>query len=243
LIWFVTSKCLPYFPPAERYARLHLPFSGSLWPRFPTFPVKALYALDPRYYDPLRLPTALLGLLRSSLVPRYLACSLYFVSPPEAGSLRGGSNLISARALGQLVPLIFRPCVTRRQQALPSSRVAPVSACPALRPRWCPEDIAPLVPRTAAFRAKQTVGFPPVATQRGYPGDHNSFLHFGAQSRGLPPRSIRLRTPHCWQCTRTSLLTRWLCFGQMGLDPNPDLTHWATTANFMSFHPIPTPRA
>jgi hypothetical protein len=30
----------------------------------------------------------------------------------------------------------------RRQQALPSSRVAPVSTCPALRPRWCPNDIA-----------------------------------------------------------------------------------------------------
>ena len=33
--------------------------------------------------------------------------------------------------------------VTRRQTALSSSRVTPLSACPALRPRWCPEHLAP----------------------------------------------------------------------------------------------------
>jgi hypothetical protein len=32
-------------------------------------------------------------------------------------------------------PLTF---TTRRQLALPSSRVIPVSTCPVLRPRWCP---------------------------------------------------------------------------------------------------------
>jgi hypothetical protein len=29
--------------------------------------------------------------------------------------------------------------LTRRQVALPSSQVTPVNACPALRPRWCPQ--------------------------------------------------------------------------------------------------------
>jgi len=37
VIGFATSKCLPSFPPTERYARLRLPSSGSLGPRFPTF--------------------------------------------------------------------------------------------------------------------------------------------------------------------------------------------------------------
>jgi len=38
LRWFVVSKYLPSFPPTERYARLPLPYSGSLGPRFPALP-------------------------------------------------------------------------------------------------------------------------------------------------------------------------------------------------------------
>ena len=39
---FVGSKSLPWALSAERYARLPLPCSGSLGPRFPTLPVRAI---------------------------------------------------------------------------------------------------------------------------------------------------------------------------------------------------------
>jgi hypothetical protein len=38
-----------------------------------------------------------------------------------------------------------------------------------------------------------------------------------------------------------SLLTRWLGFGQVGLEPEV-LTHWVTTTNFMGSLPIPRSR-
>jgi hypothetical protein len=44
-------------------------------------------------------------------------------------------------------------------------------------------------------------------------------------------------------CTWISLLTCWLGFGQVGLEPFPVLTHWVTTTNFMGLLPIPTSRA
>ena len=52
----------------------------------------------------------------------------------------------------------------------------------------------PRAPRTVAFRCMETVGFPLPTFLEGYPAVHNS-THFGAQSRGLPPRLLQLRTP------------------------------------------------
>ena len=46
---------------------------------------------------------------------------------------------VRARTLVHPVPLVFRESVTRRQLALPRSRVTPWMTCPALRPRWCLE--------------------------------------------------------------------------------------------------------
>jgi hypothetical protein len=46
-----------------------------------------------------------------------------------------------ARAFGHPVP--HSGSLTWRQVALPSSRATPMNACPALRPRWCP-DHSPL---------------------------------------------------------------------------------------------------
>ena len=45
---------------------------------------------------------------------------------------------IQRQGFDHAVPLVFCSSFTRRQLALPSSRVPPLSACPALRPRWCP---------------------------------------------------------------------------------------------------------
>ena len=36
---FAVSVYLPWFPSSDRYARPHLPFSGSFGPHFPAFPV------------------------------------------------------------------------------------------------------------------------------------------------------------------------------------------------------------
>ena len=67
LIRFVVSKYLPYFPPMDRYARLHLPYSGSLGSHFPTLPISVIFNTDRRYYVPLRLPNVRLRFVHSSL--------------------------------------------------------------------------------------------------------------------------------------------------------------------------------
>src|SRR5713101_3093595 len=48
---------------------------------------------------------------------------------------------------------------------------------------------------------------------------------------------------HGWVCTWMGLLTCWLGFDQVGLEPSPVRTHWVTTTHFMSFRPIPRFRA
>ena len=60
--------------PTARSARRRLPSGGSLGPHFPTFPGTM------RRYDCRPAP---LGVLRLSLVPRYLACFSAFVVSPE----------------------------------------------------------------------------------------------------------------------------------------------------------------
>ena len=68
----------PVEPYSKRYARLRLPYSGSLGPRFPTFPVPK----NLRYYAQLRLPNARLRFVRSSLSsPDTLYRSSLFVIP------------------------------------------------------------------------------------------------------------------------------------------------------------------
>jgi hypothetical protein len=96
-----------------------------------------------------------------------------------------------ARAFGRPVP--HSGIMTRRQVALPSSRVTPVNACPALRPRWCPgrspwRALDCCLPVLGNRRLSPRLGV------EGYPAVHN-YTYFGAPSRGLHPRSIQLRTP------------------------------------------------
>ena len=142
-----------------------------------------------RYYAPLRLPSVPCGGFACRSPSRYLACFRVFVVSPE-GSWPG-----------RKLPTTPGPVVTRsptpgmwsrRQGALPRSRVPPVAACPALRPRWCP--------RHSPYRV-QDCCLPALANRRllprsrcGYPAVHD-YTYFGAPSRGLPPRSLQLRTP------------------------------------------------
>jgi hypothetical protein len=78
---------------------------GMLCPTSPSLPWVAWASLPhiQRYYATLRLPPSLLGVLRLSLVPRYLACFQAFVVS-LVGSCPGGSATDHARAFGHPVP-------------------------------------------------------------------------------------------------------------------------------------------
>ena len=119
-------KVSPLCPASGCSARRRLPSRGSLGPHFPTFPGTL------RRYDCHPPP---LGSLRLSLASRYLACFRLFVVS-LTGSWPGRS---AQTAPGLLVTRSPTPGLSsRRQVALPSSRVPPIQTCPALRPRWCP---------------------------------------------------------------------------------------------------------
>src|SRR5919199_3959415 len=66
--------------------------------------------------------------------------------------------------------------VTRRQVALPSSRVTPVKTCPALRPRWCP-DHSPSRLQDCCLPAGKNRRLSPLYSLEGYPCVHNGFDH------------------------------------------------------------------
>ena len=156
----VISKYLPSFSPAKRDARRRLPSRGSRGRRFPTF-LGTMRRSDCH-------PTHL-GSLRSSLASRYLACFCAFVLS-LLGSWPGRTSPTTPGPLVTRSPIPGRS--SRRQMALPSSRVPPVQTCPALRPRWCPQHSPSRVqdcclPRLATCRL-----FPLVGT-RGSPPDHN----------------------------------------------------------------------
>jgi hypothetical protein len=82
----VSSRSLPSLPSSLRYTLLHLPFSGSLEHHFPTFPISSTSA-DHRYYDPLRLPNALLVVVRCSLSFHDTLCCPDFRVPFVASGL------------------------------------------------------------------------------------------------------------------------------------------------------------
>jgi hypothetical protein len=104
---------------------------------------------------------------------------------------------------------------TRRAVALPSSRVTPVNACPALRPRWCPACIAIAHPGLLPSAAGKASAFPtdqPVAI----------LLTTTIHMSGLDHAACFLTTPGSIPpMTGThagSLLTGWLGVGQVGLE-------------------------
>jgi hypothetical protein len=144
------------------------------------------------YYAPLRLsPPRLEGLHLSLAAP--IPCVLPCVRGVPEGLVTRAEAPCHARAFGHPVP--HSGSVTRRQVALPSSRVPPLKTCPALRPRWCPGH--------SPYRT-QDCCIPALANRRlsspycleSYPLVHD-YTHFGAQSRGLSPRYTRLRTAPC----------------------------------------------
>ncbi len=95
--------------------------------------------------------------------------------------------------------------------------------------------------RAAAFRPLETVGFPLDPTWR------DILVSTTIRIAGLHHAACILATPGSVQplagMHAGSLLTCWRGFRQVGLEPFPVLTHWATTTNFMGLLPFPRFRA
>jgi hypothetical protein len=113
-----------------------------------------------------------------------------------------------AKVIGRPVP--HSGYATRRQVALPRSRVPPLKTCPALRPRWCHAH-APYRAQDCCLPALANRRLSPRNLLEGYPCDHDS-THFGAPSRGLSSRDTRLRTAPCGEargCATDRLARCW----------------------------------
>ena len=109
----------------------------------------------------------------------------------------------SARAFGHPVP---RSGIrTRREVALPRSRVPPLKTCPALRPRWCPAHSPKRTPDCCL----------PVTGNRRLPTTIPlSGLHHAACLLATPGSVRPLTGRHAG-----SLLTGWLGVDQVGFEP------------------------
>ena len=152
-----------------------------------------------RCYDCHRAPLGVASLVARfpDTLPTSLVCGV-----PQ-GLVARSKRPDNARAFGHPVP--HSGSGTRRQVALPRSRVPPVKTCPALRPRWCPahspkrtQDCC--LPATGNRRLPTTLPF--------------SGLHHAACLLATPGFVRPLAGRHAG-----SLLTCWRDFSQVGLEP------------------------
>jgi hypothetical protein len=176
---------------------------------------------------------ARLGLLRSSLASRSLACCRGVRGVPH-GLAAWWTPPGHARAWGRPLPLSGH--VARRQVVLPSSPVTPRHACPALRPRWCPRH-APYGAQDCCLPATGNRRRSPRYDFEKSPVVHD-YTYCGAQSHGLHPRYTRLRTPPCGDARgfAPDLLAR---LESGGIGAVPARTHWVPTTSFMGSLPMP----
>ena len=143
----------------------------------------------------------------ASLVARVpIPCVLpSFVVSPQ-GSLPGRS---AQTAPGPLVTRSPTPGMSsRRPVALPSSRVPPVKTCPALRPRWCPAH-SPSRTQDCCLPARANRRLSSLSTTI-----HIAGLNHAACLLATPGFVRPLTGRHAG-----SLLTCWLDFSQVGLEP------------------------
>jgi hypothetical protein len=187
-----------------------------LCPTAPSLPWVAWASLPHlrRYDAPLRLPPPRLGglhLSRAAPIP----CLLPYVRGLPEGLMVWSKRPDHARAFGQPVP--HSGPLTRRQMALPRSRVPPLKTCPALRPRWCP--------RYSPKRI-QDCCLPALANRRlssPYHLESYPFLSTTIPISGLNNAACLLATPGFVRPLAGrhagSLLTCWLDFSQVGLEP------------------------
>ena len=87
---------------------------------------------------------------------------------------------------------IPQPYCTRRHSDLPSSQATLLTACPALRPRWCPDHSPCSAIGPAAFRYTHNVGFYlvsqvyPVSTMSTISGLNCTACRLATSGSGLP---------------------------------------------------------
>jgi hypothetical protein len=153
--------------------------AGTLCPTSPSLPGGAWASLPPvqRSYATRRLPPGLPGVLRLSLVPRYLACF------PRSWSSRRARGLVEAPSPRQGFWSPGPPCRGYHKEP-DGSPTFPSSPC-ADMPRS-------QTPGVSCTRAKARPGLLPSSACTPS-ASHNDTL-FGAPSRGLPARYTRLRT-------------------------------------------------
>jgi hypothetical protein len=178
----VGSKSFPSVLPVSRSTRLRLPSRGSLGPHFPTFTGTMLG------YD---CPVSLSGRFAARSLPDTLAAPSLCV--PHSGSLAAGSSLPAPGLLFSRYPCSSGASATETpgspkfpsspSDAMPRSQT-PVESHPLAR-AW--PGLLPSARSTASALAAQLA-------LRSYPLVHH-YTHFGALSRGLASRSLRLRTP------------------------------------------------
>jgi hypothetical protein len=125
---------------------------------------------------------------------------------------------------------------SRRPVALPRSHVPPLETCPALRPRWCPAH-APQRTQDCGLPATGHRRLSPRYDLEGPPLDHHETL-CGAPSRGLRPRSSRLRTAPDGEA-RGSAPDRQARRASGGIGASRARTYWETATHFMGLHPLP----
>jgi len=191
-----------------------LPFSGSLGSRFPTFSVRD-GTPDLRYYAKLKTATRpLTGRFASRSLPVTLC---FFLSLcPVSGSLTGGSPserqvLCSAGSPG------YPAFPHKETDGSPKFPSYPYEDMPRSQTPVVSQTHHPIPSGTAAFHPLQGVGFPP-SCKSDYPNGPRLYRFRGSIKRpafSLPPASY---TP-LLESHAASLLTGWLGFGQVGLEP------------------------
>ena len=121
---------------------LHLPCSGSLGPRFPTLPVRLFY-LWPSVIcsaKTSKCPSRVCSLF--AIRPRYLVPPVFIVCVSACSGLIDGQDPPHQHRDFAIAGSPVTVFYTGKHSDLPSSQVTPVTACPGLRPRWCPGHIA-----------------------------------------------------------------------------------------------------
>jgi hypothetical protein len=170
----------PLSPASGCSARRRLPSRGSLGPHFPTFTGTMLS------YD---CPVSLSGRFAARSLPNTLSAPSVCV--PHSGSLVVGSCLPAPGLLFSRYPCSSGTSdkETRGSPKFPSS---PSEDMPRSQTPVVSSTLALTRPGLLPSGACKPSAFPSIPPE-GYPTVHN-YTHFGAQSRGLPPRYPRLRT-------------------------------------------------
>ena len=171
------------------------------------------------------------------VLPRYLVALVLLCVPCSCKArLRGRSLLPRRESFPHSVGTPTPDVSTRRPLALPRSRVTPLHACPALRPRWCPGH--------SPWRI-QDCCLPATAHRRLFPRCrlrtilwtttlHISGLHHAACLL-VPSSFVRPLLGVHVEFTPDLLARLW----SGGICTSPVRTHWVTTTNFMGSLPIP----